>query len=162
MSTKPAIARAGLQGNLDEQLDLNGIYANINDKAYASHLPHIHGFGDSIFIGVYYPSSGILNGKHVSDNQDLNQAPNIYASSRPNPGDIMFIDPAANTKKQVISSNMKRYPYYSLDMCVTPREGLLLLAPHYMSHLVTPTEKDNFDRISISFDVRLKVRGNLV
>lgn len=155
-ATKPFIRRCGVQGDLDEQFKVEGLFGNVTQSAHAVFLPHHHGKGNSSFVGVYYPSSGIENDVHLSHNQNLDDDPNIYAGSNPLPGDIQFIDPALIAKRQVYNNNYNRYPYYGLEMCVTPREGLLIVFPHYLSHLVMPTGNDNFTRVSIVFDILIK------
>lgn len=151
----PTVARAGVQGDLKKLISVQDMWANVNDNPCAYHLPHIHGFGKTIFSAVYYPSSGIYNGIHLSDNQNLEDEPNLYSSSHPEPGDIAFVDPALNIKRQVFSYDFKRYPYYGLEICLKPREGVLVVFPHYLTHFVTPTAKPNFTRISITFNIDL-------
>lgn len=153
---EPTLRRAGLQGDIQSQVKIEGTWANVTDNPGSYHLPHFHGFGESIFAAIYYPSSGFQDGMPVSNFQNLDEPVNIYASSRPKPGDISFMDPAVNIKRQVFSNSMKQYPYYGLEMCVTPREGVLILAPHYLTHFVVPTEKPGFTRHSITFDIKLK------
>jgi hypothetical protein len=152
---KQNLSRIGYTGNLDEQVKMGPVWANITDNPSSVHLPHIHGFGDTILSIVYYPSSGFQDGVSISESQNLNDPPNIYAAQRPNPGDIQFQDPAYISKRQVFNNKVKRYPYYCLEMCVTPREGLLIMFPNYLPHLVTPTCKPGFTRISMTFDIQL-------
>jgi hypothetical protein len=151
----PTVERAGVRGDLNKLINVQDMWANVNESASAFHLPHIHGFGKTIFSAVYYPSSGIHNGIHLSDKQDLDQDPQLYSSSHPEPGDIAFVDPALNIKRQVFSYDFVRYPYYGLEVCLKPREGILVVFPHYLTHFVTPTAKDNFIRTSITFNIDL-------
>ena len=153
---EPTIRRAGMTGDIRSQIKIEGTWANITDNPHSYHLPHFHGFGNSIFNAVYYPSSGFQDGEPVSKFQNLDDPVNVYASSTPNPGDIAFMDPAVNIKRQVYTNAFNRYPYYGLEICVTPREGVLILAPHYLTHFVVPTEKPGFTRHSITFDINLK------
>lgn len=152
---EPTIKRIGLKGDIRSQVRLEGVWANITDNPHSYHLPHFHGFGETILNAVYYPSSGFQDGKEVSKNQDLNQPIKIYSSSRPEPGDIAFMDPSVNIKRQVYNNNFDRYPYFGLEICVTPKEGVLIIAPHYLTHFVVPHEKPGFTRHSITFDIKL-------
>lgn len=152
---EPTIKRAGLKGDIKSQIRLEGVWANITDNPHSYHLPHFHGFGETIFNAVYYPSSGYQDGFEISASQDLNQPIKVYASSRPDPGDIAFMDPSVNVKRQVYNNNFDRYPYYGLEICVSPKEGALIIAPHYLTHFVVPHEKPGFVRHSITFDIKL-------
>jgi hypothetical protein len=51
---------------------------------------------------------------------------------------------------------LNRYPYYGLEICIEPREGLLVLFPQWLQHLVTPTEKEGFIRTSVAFNINMK------
>ena len=155
---KPTLRRAGFQGNLDEYLVCEDFWGNINDSPWGFHTPHFHGHGKSVFGGVYFPSSGILDGKNLSDDQNLDELVEITASSSPPPGSLVLMDPAINIKRQVypLGDTLKRYPYYGLELCITPKEGTLVIFPHYISHYVTPTEKFNFKRYSIPFSINMK------
>lgn len=154
---KPLLKKAGFTGELNSYLECGDFWANYNDSPYAYHTPHIHGTGKAVFSGVYYPSSGILNGQHLSEIENLNSDPIIKSSGQPDPGNIVFLDPAAAIKSQVYpGQNLNRYPYYGLEICIEPREGLLVLFPQWLQHLVTPTEKDNFIRTSIAFNINIK------
>lgn len=155
---KPTLRRAGFQGNLEQYMECEDFWGNVNDTPWGFHTPHYHGHGKSVFSGVYFPSSGILDGKNLSDDQDLNHLVELTASSAPPPGSIVFMDPSVNIKRQVfpLGDTLKRYPYYGLELCVVPKEGTLVLFPHYLTHYVTPTEKLNFKRYSIAFSINLK------
>ena len=156
-TSKNSLAKAGYKDNYDDYLEIGDFWINYNDTPYAYHTPHIHGTGNAIFSGVYYPSSGILNGEHISANQNLNDPPEIMASSQPKPGNIVFLDPAAAIKGQVYAGeHLNRYPYYGLEVCIEPREGLLVLFPQWLQHLVTPTEKEGFIRTSLAFNINIK------
>jgi hypothetical protein len=154
---KPILKKAGFTGELNSYLECSDFWANYNDSPYAYHTPHIHGTGRAIFSGVYYPSSGILNGKHISAKENLNTDPIIKSSGNPSPGNIVFLDPAAAIKGQVYpGEKLNRYPYYGLEICIEPREGLLVLFPQWLQHLVTPTEKEGFIRTSLAFNINMK------
>ena len=155
---EPTLRKAGFTGDLREYLVCEDFWGNINESPFAFHTPHFHGCGYTVFSGVYYPSSGIDNGVNVSDTQNLDDIAQLKASSLPAPGDIVFMDPSINIKRQVypLGEKLNRYPYYGLEICLTPKEGTLVLFPHYVTHFVAPTEKFNFTRYSIPFSINLK------
>lgn len=152
------LQRVGYGGNLDSYMKIEEFWANVDDTPHGFTAPHIHGVGNTAYAGVYYPTSGILNGKSLSENEHLGEPKNILeASSRPKPGAIVFLDPGGNTKSLVMPhrEDFKRYPYYGLPFCITPREGTLVLFPAYLMHYVTPVEQENFTRISVAFSVSI-------
>lgn len=132
-------------------------WGNINESPYAYHTPHFHGYGDTIFSGIYYPSSGVENGVELSDVEDLDLMTDVKSSSIPDPGCIAFMDPSLQAKRQVYPKNerLNRYPYYGLEICVRPKAGTMILFPNYLTHFVVPTEKHNFIRYSIPFGINL-------
>lgn len=153
------LQKVGFGGDIDSYIKIEEFWANIDETPYGYNTPHIHGVGSTAYAGVYYPSSGIQDGKHLSDNEHLGELKNdIEASNRPKPGSLVFLDPGGNAKSLIgpDREDFKRYPYYSLPICITPREGTLVLFPAYLMHYVTPTEKDNFTRISVAFSVNIK------
>jgi hypothetical protein len=151
------IKKAGLTGDISSYMKCEDFWINYNESPYAYHAPHIHGKGDTMFSGVYYPSSGILNGEHISEKQNLNAPVEIISSGQPKPGSLVLLDPASAIKSQVHpGEKLNRYPYYGLEICITPREGVLVLFPHYLQHLVTPTETPGFIRTSVAFNINIK------
>jgi hypothetical protein len=155
---EPTLRKAGFTGDLNSYMSIEDFWGNINDNPFAFHTPHFHGHGLTVFSGIYYPSSGVQNGASISDSQNLDEIAELKASSIPSPGDIVFMDPALNIKRQVypLGEKLNRYPYYGLEICLTPKEGTLVFFPHYVSHYVVPTEKENFKRYSIPFSINLK------
>lgn len=156
--SKPTLHRAGFQGNLNDYMICEDFWGNINESPWGFHTPHYHGHGKTVFSGVYFPSSGVLDGKNLSDDQNLDELVELTATSTPPAGAIVFMDPSINIKRQVfpLGDKLKRYPYYGLELCIVPKEGTLVLFPHYVTHYVTPTEKFNFKRYSIPFSINLK------
>lgn len=154
--SKPVLNRMGFRGNPDEKFSLCDFWGNINQDPSAFHMPHFHGNGNTILSGVYYPSSGIFNGANLSDNQNLDDPPVIEATSYPKKGSIVFMDPSVDVKRQVFCDDLVRYPYYGLELSIIPKEGLLILFPHYLTHLVTPTATSNLTRISLAFSINFK------
>jgi hypothetical protein len=148
--------KVGLTGDIASYMKCENFWINYNNSPYAYHPPHIHGTGNTMFSGVYYPSSGILNDEHISKNQNLNDPIEIISSGQPKPGSLVFLDPVSALKSQVYpNGKLNKYPYYGLEICITPREGTLVLFPHYLQHLVTPTETTGLIRMSIAFNINI-------
>lgn len=143
-------------GSYDDIFECGMLWANVLTKHSAYHIPHIHGTGETLFSGVYYPTSG-LTPQHEDyysgeDYEDVE----IRASSVPESGDLVFFDPAADLKRQVIPGIVKRYPYYGSEICVRPKHSHLVIFPNYLSHMVAPITNDDYIRMSISFSLRKK------
>jgi len=156
---KPALNRAGFSNDISSYLEVEEFWANVDETSYGFTAPHIHGVGNTAYAGVYYPTSGLKNGKSISEDENLNTPKDILeASSRPKPGSLVLMDPGMNTKSLVMPhrDDFRRYPYYGLPFCITPREGTLVLFPAYLMHYVSPVEQDDFTRISIAFSVNIK------
>lgn len=134
---------------------VNTLWVNILQKNGAFHMPHTHGAGETIFTGVYYPTSGLRadNRENYFMDEDLDSDVEWKASSTPDPGDLIIFDPAMDIKRQVYHPvlNYNRYPYYGSEICVTPKQSNLIIFPNYLSHMVAPITRDNFIRMSISF-----------
>lgn len=147
------------EGSYDDIFDCGMLWANVLTKRSQYHIPHIHGTGETIFSGVYYPTSGLTEvlGEYYDyyseeDYEDVE----IRASSVPDSGDLVLFDPAATEKRQVIPAIVNRYPYYGSEICVRPKKSHLIIFPNYLTHMVAPIEKDDFIRLSISFSFRKK------
>lgn len=149
---KPVILETGTQNT-----DINAefFWVNENTSSTAFHMPHSHQLDGYMWTGVYFPSSGWSNGEPISDIQDLNSNVPIASKTQPTPGDLTILDPLQFVKTGTASKRTNRYPYWGNPICVTPQEGAIVLFPTYLPHLVTPTEKDNFKRLSIAFYVRV-------
>ena len=152
---KPYLLTAGIT-DPDNSLELDSLWFNYNNNPSAYHIPHIHGSGNTLFSCVYYPSSGILDGKELSDNQNLDE--NVKLESKTNivPGSIVFLDPSFVAKNLVYIEGMKRRPYYIQQLTLEPRAGILVSFPQYLPHYVVPTERNNFERVSVVFSVNKK------
>lgn len=135
--------------------NVNSLWVNILEKNGAFHMPHTHGAGETLFTGVYYPTSGLRPDtmKDYFIDEDLSVDMEWRASGRPEPGDLIIFDPAQDIKRQVYhpSIEQKRYPYYGSEICITPKQSNLVVFPNYLSHMVAPITRDNFVRMSISF-----------
>lgn len=133
--------------DLESQFVCKEFWANVLVDAGAFHVPHIHGTGETLFAGVYYPMD-YLHGEE--------EGPDIRASSVPQSGDLVLFDPASTEKRSVIPGNVDRYPYYGSEICIRPRKGNLIIFPSYLSHMVAPLWRTGITRMSISFSYMKK------
>lgn len=146
-------------GNYDDVFDLGMLWANILTNKSAYHIPHIHGTGETVFSGVYYPTSGLTNilGEYHDYYQDEDyEDVDIRASSVPESGDLVLFDPAAAEKRQVIPAFVNRYPYYGSEICIQPKQSHLVIFPNYLTHMVAPITLSDYIRLSISFSLKKK------
>lgn len=148
----PYIRWAGIK---KENIKVYDFWANLNQDASAFHMPHSHSLHAGIFTGVYFPSSGIENEINLSDNQNLDQNPELMSSSVPTPGSLVLLDPNENIKSSIATKLTEKYPYFGNPLCISPKEGTIILFPSYISHLVTPTENSKLTRISIAFNIKV-------
>lgn len=133
----------------DNYFKCGDLWVNILEKTGAFHVPHIHGTGETLFAGVYYPMDYITN----------DESTDLRASSVPEPGDLMLFDPASTEKRSATPQSLvNRYPFYGSEVCIRPRKGNLIVFPSYLSHMVAPLYGDNLpeQRISISFSYSKK------
>ena len=143
-------------GSYDDIFECGMLWANVITQKSAFHIPHIHGTGETVFSGVYYPTSGLTyQHEDFYPNEDYSDI-EVRASSVPESGDLVLFDPASNEKRQVIPAFVKRYPYYGSEICVRPKKSHLVIFPNYLTHMVAPITEDNFIRMSISFSFRKK------
>lgn len=138
-----------------ENIIVNNFWANVNTDPYAFHMPHSHDIRKATFSGVYFPSSGILNEISISDTQDLNKDPDVCSKTQPNSGDLVLLDPIEFVKTSIANKNISKYPFFGNPICITPREATIVIFPSYLSHMVTPTKKENFKRISVAFNIEI-------
>lgn len=143
-------------GSYDDIFECGMLWSNILTQHSAYHIPHIHGTGETLFSGVYYPTSGLTSQHEDYYPEEDYSDVEIRASSVPESGDLVLFDPAAAQKRQVIPAFVKRYPYYGSEICIRPKKAHLIIFPNYMSHMVAPIKMDNFYRLSISFSLRKK------
>lgn len=150
-ASKDTVQRGGTQSS---NVQATGFWININTDPCAYNMPHSHSFS-YMWTGVYFPTSGFDNNHEISSDQDLDEFTEILSSSKPNPGSLVLLDPNEHTKSGIADRNTSRYPYWGNPICITPREGTLVIFPSYLPHMVTPTCKDHFKRISIAFMVEI-------
>lgn len=134
---------------------VNDFWANVNDDPSAFHMPHSHSVKKAVFTGVYFPSSGILDGVHISESQNLDEELHLTSKTQPNPGDLVLLDPNENIKTAIATDNVEKYPYFGNPLCFEPRESTIVIFPSYLMHMVTPTKKENFTRVSIAFNLEI-------
>lgn len=143
-------------GSYDDIFECGMLWANILTTESSYHMPHIHGTGETLFSGVYYPTSGLTyQHEDFFVDEDYSDV-EIRASSVPDSGDLVLFDPASNEKRQVIPAFVKRYPYYGSEICIKPKKAHLIIFPNYLSHMVAPIRQSNFIRMSVSFSFRKK------
>ena len=136
----------------------HSFWGNVCESSYGFNMPHSHLVG-SLFSGVYFPSSGIefKDGEYVSvsDEQNLDTPVEIKSTSTPDPGGLILLDPLEFCKSALVDNNCERYPYWGLPYNITPKEGTLVVFPNYLPHMVAPTRKENFTRVSIAFNISM-------
>ena len=140
----------------DEIFECGMLWANILTNESAYHIPHIHGTGETLFSGVYYPTSGLTPQHEDFYPEEDYEDVELKASSVPESGDLVLFDPASSDKRQVIPAFVKRYPYYGSEICIKPKKSHLVIFPNYLTHMVAPITEKNFIRMSISFSFRKK------
>ena len=114
-----------------KEVRLDNIWININTKN-SSNKEHTH--PNSVLSGVYY----------VNCNEES--------------GDIYFVHPSATTM-QYDWQDKSIYDFNNItgaNRNIRPNTGDLLIFPSWLSHGVHPNNSENFERISISFNMRLK------
>lgn len=144
------------EGSYDDLFECGMLWSNILTVESAYHMPHIHGTGETIFSGVYYPTSGLTHQHEDFYPDEDYKDVEIRASSIPHSGDLVLFDPAASEKRQVIPAFVKRYPYYGSEICIKPKKSHLIVFPNYLTHMVAPVVDKNYIRMSISFSFRKK------
>lgn len=114
-----------------KEVRLDNIWININNKN-SSNKEHTH--PNSVLSGVYY----------VNCNEES--------------GDIYFVHPSAATM-QYDWQDKSIYDFNNItgaNRNIRPNTGDLLIFPSWLSHGVHPNNSENFERISISFNMRIK------
>ena len=143
------------RGTRNTDIAAEWFWVNRNTNKSAFHMPHAHQLDGYMWTGVYFPTSGFLDGKAISDDQNLDVITGVKSSTQPDPGALTLLDPLHFVKTGVATKKTDRYPYWGNPIVIPPKEGTIVLFPTYLPHLVTPTLKDNFYRLSIAFYVRV-------
>jgi|TARA_R110000851_G_scaffold39966_6_gene101125 hypothetical protein len=136
-----------------DEFDVRGLWANVNNDPFAFHMPHSHGINNScIFTGIYFPTSGYFD-NNVLEEYNKSVTPIITSKTQPNPGDLVLLDPNENIKTSISTQKTEKYPFFGNPICITPIKNSIIVFPSYLNHMVTPTKKENFTRISIAYNV---------
>ena len=146
----PVLTQSGFKQEYAEELYVSSLWANVILSAGGFSEPHLHGDGNTLWSGVYYPKS---------DHEDLdNFDPNefIIGKSQHGSGYLILRDPAFSIKRQVkVKGKFNNKSYYGDSITIKPRESLLVLFPAWLEHYVQPVT-DNTRRYSISFAINKK------
>lgn len=164
---EPAIKEAGFYF---EEVRCKGLQAKVIKDPAGYHMPHSHD-GSNYWTGVYYPSSGILNGEWLEDDIDLdNTMPLVESLSLPKPGSIVLLDPIECVKVSSLreaafnmsfgpNQNKKlvdRYPNHGHPIAMVPRQSGIVMFPTFLPHMVTPHRNNNLERHAIPFHIEIK------
>lgn len=152
--SKPIIYDTGTKNN-PNNIRSEFFWANRNTSATAFHMPHSHQLDGYMWTGVYFPTSGIENGIHLSESENLDQLVQVTSDTQPYPGALTLLDPIQFVKQGTATKLTDRYPYWGNPLNIRPKEGTIVMFPTYLPHLVTPTEKEGFYRVSIAFYVKV-------
>lgn len=167
---KPSIKQAGFY---IKNATCGKLQAKVIRDPAGYHMPHSHD-GSSYWTGVYYPSSGIKDGKWLEDDLDLDaNLPIIESLSLPRPGSIVLLDPIECIKVSSLreaafnmefKNNMHdgtqkrlvdRYPNHGHPICMLPRQSAIVMFPTFLPHMVTPHRDPDLERHAIPFHIKL-------
>ncbi len=137
------------------KISVEAFWANVNNDPFAFHMPHSHTV-KYMFTGVYFPSSGISKGVHLSSRQNLDEPVVLQSKSQPDPGSLVLLDPLEFVKNAISIGETSRYPFFGHPISVTPKEATLVIFPSYLPHMVTPTKDPNLTRVSIAFNLSVE------
>ena len=138
-----------------DEFVVGGIWGNINNDPFAFHMPHSHGINNScIFTGVYFPTSGYFDNDTLKEYNN-SKFPIVTSKTQPNPGDLVLLDPNENIKTAISTQKTEKYPFFGNPICITPVKNTIVVFPSYLNHMVTPTKKENYTRISIAYNVSI-------
>jgi len=131
-----------------------GLWANVITKSGGWSQPHIHGDGDVVWSGCYYPKS--IGSENINldklDESKLLKASTVVQED----GVLVLRDPAKVIKNLSKSRHFNSKLFNGADIHITPREGLFILFPASLEHFVTPLVKFEEKRYSISFVADIK------
>ena len=143
----PVLQQSGYQNV--EHTDTRSLWANVCFDVGGYSRPHLHGIGNTLWSGVYYPKG--LTQINNLDEWDENETFH-YGIPPDIDGLLVLFDPAITTKKTIKPKGNINSEYYGAEISIIPRESLLILFPVWMLHMVTPlTTKQK--RYSISFAI---------
>lgn len=143
----PILRHSGVSEMIAPFVIVGNLWGNIIDNAGGFSKPHMHGSGNTLWSGVYYPK-GI---DKIDNLDDFDEEKTIINGWERRDGVLILFDPAYTTKS-LIQTNVDSREFYGGDVSVIPRESLLILFPTWMMHMVTPLTKRE-KRYSISFAI---------
>jgi hypothetical protein len=127
-----------------------GLWANCASGRGSHSELHIHGSGNVIATGVYYPATlAKADGVAISDLNQFDPA-SVFVPTGVG-GELVLYDPSYATKRQIIKPEQSRY--YDAQKLIAPRESILVMFPQYLPHAVSPLLADGIRRYSISYAV---------
>jgi hypothetical protein len=143
----PMLIHSGAEKDYAAKLKVEGIWANVIFAAGGFSQPHVHGNGDTLWTGVYYPAGAETENL---DNFDSNK--HIIGETTRGSGNLVLKDPSF-IQKRLIRFPWRTKKYYGASVSVIPRESLLVMFPTWIEHYVQPVT-DNTKRYSISFSIK--------
>lgn len=118
-------------------------------KALHNHFSLENIFFDSYWVNIN--KRGDYNAPH--DHAKSFYSAVFYAAAPMNSGNLIFMHPIPFFANYM---QAKKYNYFtSNEWVVTPKTGLLIIFPSYLSHYVEPNTSPK-DRISLAFNFNLK------
>jgi hypothetical protein len=149
----PIILKTGYsQEYVSNGIVIDSLWANIITGNSGWSQPHVHGTGNTIWSGVYYPKSDHSENLNLDEiDHDTICDPNLIHEG----GSLVLMDPA-RVQKGLVLGKANKYPYYGGNIYIRPRESLLVMFPTTLEHYVTPVSHFVSNRYSISFSVNKK------
>jgi len=129
-----------------------GLWANCMSGRGSHSELHLHGSGQVIATGVYYPATLAQTGAALDIDLNRFDPATVFTLTGVG-GELVLHDPSYATKRQIIRPEQSRY--YDAQKLIAPRESLLVMFPHYLPHAVSPLLADGIKRYSISYAVEL-------
>jgi len=139
------MGKSGVRSN--EGSNVKNLWANVILGQGGYSFPHTHGYGDTLWSGVYYPK-GL---EDIENLDELDVGENLSHGIKQGGGNLIIRD--SNISKVLVQAkSYNTSDIYERNFSITPRESLLVLFPAWVEHMVTPTDND-VKRYSISFGI---------
>jgi hypothetical protein len=143
-----------LKKEYQDKIHVYGLWANVITKSGGWSQPHIHGDGDVVWSGVYYPKS---EGSENINLDEFDRSKLLTASTVVSEDGVLVLrDPAKVIKNLTKSRLFDSKLFNGADIYIQPREGMLILFPASLEHFVTPLINFREKRYSISFVADIK------
>ena len=132
-------------------VNVRSLWANIIvDNPWAYNMPHGHTMSYK-FSFVYFPTSGIVDGKKLP----FEGTSEIASNHHPPAGNLVILDPLQNIKAYITPGPNEygehlKFPYWGSPINIGPQEGMYVIFPAYAFHMVTPTERSDYTRMTIA------------